>query len=669
MLVLFFWLARAACQVPMDAGFAMLEKGQFTEAVDFFSNVLKDVPDNKTARICLGRATGLGGNPGEALVIFNDLLVDHPGDIEVLYNMAEANLWNDNPEAAIRVYGEILTTKPRDGQALLGSANGYAALKDYETAVMTIDKAVAVDPSNPQAQLSRKFIYLARSDELRRQGEIASAHDHLDTVLVLFPGDEQALFDKATTYLFEQSPGEAQRIFKDLQPVTMQKVRVMSGLSYTSLLLADRADFLRYADSALYYQDQIEEVRLDLYMNKARALTLNNRSAEANALLDSLITLYPEEDGLKLCRVQLRLWQGRKASALQEYTRLYQTDTLSNDLKVGLAEAYNANGLRRSARDLAVLAASMQPDNPDTRRMARNMKLAIRPTIETALAFSSDKGGNEATEWTGSFGVHWLDNVHSKVTFSNRQVRNTNEGSRLSRQSMGFATSWQMVGALGWKASLVHDRLESAEREFDVRLSGQVGFLWNPGNSHSFEGSFSTSFMDYNPSLLSQTIRTSHYKLVYHAYTFHRIGTFNQLIYTRQSDQNQRFLYFGSLYYNLSVYPVIQCAVNYSYFGYDLARPEIYFSPDRFQTIEAMVKVDSAPLQGKRWQYLLVLASGYQFIEDNSAQWTLRAEAKLSYDIHDRIQAQASYLYSNAANSTAAGFTFNQVSGGVKIIF
>ena len=71
-------------QVVMDEGFAMLESQQYQQAAIFFQDVLDSDPDNKTARICLGRARGLGGNPEDAIVIFDGLLVDYPGNLEVL---------------------------------------------------------------------------------------------------------------------------------------------------------------------------------------------------------------------------------------------------------------------------------------------------------------------------------------------------------------------------------------------------------------------------------------------------------------------------------------------------------------------------------------------------------------------------------------------------------
>ncbi|MFC5048870.1 tetratricopeptide repeat protein [Aquimarina hainanensis] len=47
----------------MNEGFSYLESGKFEKASLFFEEILKTYPDNKTARLCYGRAIGLSGTP------------------------------------------------------------------------------------------------------------------------------------------------------------------------------------------------------------------------------------------------------------------------------------------------------------------------------------------------------------------------------------------------------------------------------------------------------------------------------------------------------------------------------------------------------------------------------------------------------------------------------
>jgi len=73
----------------------MLEGGEFSEAKDFFAEVLQSEPNNKTAKICFARAQGLSGEKDEALKEFQHLQTHFPGDFEILLNLAEAFMWNE----------------------------------------------------------------------------------------------------------------------------------------------------------------------------------------------------------------------------------------------------------------------------------------------------------------------------------------------------------------------------------------------------------------------------------------------------------------------------------------------------------------------------------------------------------------------------------------------
>ena len=76
--VLFLFLITTSllrAQSDMTKGFGMLEKGNFQEAELFFGEYLKTEPDNKTAKLCYGRAVGLSGEPEKATNLFSELII------------------------------------------------------------------------------------------------------------------------------------------------------------------------------------------------------------------------------------------------------------------------------------------------------------------------------------------------------------------------------------------------------------------------------------------------------------------------------------------------------------------------------------------------------------------------------------------------------------------
>lgn len=144
----------------MKEGFTYLETGKYAQAETFFNTILKDYPNNKTARLCYGRAIGLNGKAPEANVLFTDLLADYPNDFEVKLNYGESLLWNSNFADAKVYYKGLVTEDPKSFAALLGFANTLSNLKEYEDALIMVNKALDVSPGNPNAMVSKKYIYL-----------------------------------------------------------------------------------------------------------------------------------------------------------------------------------------------------------------------------------------------------------------------------------------------------------------------------------------------------------------------------------------------------------------------------------------------------------------------------------------------------------------------------
>ena len=92
----------------MKTGFTYLETGKYEKADVFFKQILEEYPDNKTAKLCYGRAVGLSGNPQQATQIFTELLEKYPNDFEVKLNYGESLLWNKNFEAAEIYYQKLI---------------------------------------------------------------------------------------------------------------------------------------------------------------------------------------------------------------------------------------------------------------------------------------------------------------------------------------------------------------------------------------------------------------------------------------------------------------------------------------------------------------------------------------------------------------------------------
>lgn len=174
----------------MQEGFDMLEDKQFSAAENYFEEYISI--HDKTARICHGRAVGLGGDAARALQLFTLLAKDYPDDIEVQLNLGEAFLWNEKTAEAITIYEHILVSQPVNFVANLGLANAYASESNNDLALEYINAALVIDSTNNGAKVSHKFIMVAKAYELYKNGQFGKSIFWLNKVQQIDPHNNNA---------------------------------------------------------------------------------------------------------------------------------------------------------------------------------------------------------------------------------------------------------------------------------------------------------------------------------------------------------------------------------------------------------------------------------------------------------------------------------------------
>ena len=179
----------------MQEGYTYLETAKYQQAEIFFNNILEKYPDNKTARLCYGRAIGLNGKSEEAKFIFTILLEDYPSDFEVKLNYGEALLWNSNFLKAKTFFKGLVEEDPNSFPALLGYANSLSNLKKYESALLYVNKALVVLPGNSSALDFKKYMYLGYAYQKQQAEQYEEAEALLKENLILFKDDEETLLN------------------------------------------------------------------------------------------------------------------------------------------------------------------------------------------------------------------------------------------------------------------------------------------------------------------------------------------------------------------------------------------------------------------------------------------------------------------------------------------
>ena len=166
----------------MQEGFNYLETGKYVKAKSFFDTILKEYPDNKTARLCYGRAVGLLGDSQQAVSIFTTLKKDYPNDFEIKLNYAESLLWDKQFVEAETFYEKLNQENNTSFPAVLGYANTLSNLKKYEKALQLVNKALQIQEGNPNALLSRKYVRLGYANTIAQDKKYDEAIALLDKI-------------------------------------------------------------------------------------------------------------------------------------------------------------------------------------------------------------------------------------------------------------------------------------------------------------------------------------------------------------------------------------------------------------------------------------------------------------------------------------------------------
>ena len=195
----------AGCGLSMDHGERLqraeqaYEAGEYRAAVIDTKRILQDEPDNRAARLLLGRASLRAGDPATAEVELRravDLGVDFS---EVVVNLAEsmvrlgrynemldkirpdmaandadrlavlrlrgdATMGLQLPESARDIYLEVLEANPANSHARLGLASTYIAQEDYGEARRILDELLAADPDFAQGWRASASLHLSGGD-------------------------------------------------------------------------------------------------------------------------------------------------------------------------------------------------------------------------------------------------------------------------------------------------------------------------------------------------------------------------------------------------------------------------------------------------------------------------------------------------------------------------
>lgn len=655
-------------QSTMSNGFQLLEKGNFQEAEKFFENYLKTDPDNKTAKLCYGRAVGLSGEPNKATDIFAQLLEEYPNDFEILINYNESFLWAKEYNQAKPLYAQLVKEYPEEFAAVLGYANNLSNLKDYSAALEMVENALLLKPGNASALTSKKYMNLGYANNFVNNQDYAKGEEILKTIFIDFPEDQDALLNLANLYLITKQVDAAKAMYKRYATSPKDSITALNGIALAEHIGEQDKKALEITEHAKRKIKTINDTELkerthDRYV---QALIWNRKFNKAKQEIDSLEIHQPAANWIFALKATLGLYTGDVKSSLQAYDAILKNDSTSFDGNLGKANALFAADRIIPSYRMAYKTLDFYENQKDALGFIEKLNLIHTPTVEEHAAYTFDNGNNSAFYTNTTAEVPFSTKFRTTFSYFYRTTENSVTNNKANSHVVLAGLHYKLFPKTVLKTVLGLNNSRFLEDNYTQPVL-DLKLMLQPLKLQNLTLGYQREVQNFNAELIERKIIQNHYGLDYNLGSNINLGWYTQLMYTQQSDTNTRNLLFTSLYYTVLQKPALKMGVNYQYITFKDQVPNIYFSPEQYQAVEIF-----ADLRGEfseNTTYLISAATGFQKVQEDPNSTIFRAETAFQHQFSKRLSANLYGKYSNIASATAAGFEFTEIGFKLKWLF
>lgn len=645
----------------MNEGFSNLEKGEFDKAEIFFTTILKEYPQNKTARLCYARAVGLNKQPEKALTLFTTLKTEYPDDLEIKLNYAESLLWNKKFEDAKLYYTRLVEENPTNFVARLGFANTLSNLKEFKEGLFNVNKALEFSPGNAGALVSRKYIKLGYANEIISLKKYTDAETFYNEILFDFPDDKETLLNKANLYLITKNSKRGREMYNLLS--SSNPILALNGLSLVEHIVGKENKALEISEKAMAKISETNDQTLIKQTQEryVQALIWNKKYKQAETKINELNTIYSNENWLLALSATLAIYKSDFKESIQYYENILVNDSKSFDGNLGIGNAYYAAGKIDNAYKAVYQTLEVFKNQNDATNFLRKLNEEHTPSVEEKISYSFDNGNNTAitsrTFITFPLSTKWSLNT----TYQYRKTDNSVTNISATANDFLVGASYKFHPKISFNVDAGITSAVSPSISYTSLLLNS-SFKIKPWKLQDLEVGYKRDLQNFNTDLIDKQIAANNYYFNYNIGSNFKLGWFTQYFYTAQSDNNTRNLLFTSLYYSFLAKPVLKGGFNYQYISFKNQVPTIYFSPNQFNAYEVFIELlkDENSTETHSWFYNLNAATGFQYIEKLDKQSTYRIQAKLGYKFSDRLLVNLYGLKSNIASAAASGFTFTE---------
>lgn len=636
-----------------DEGYDHLNKGQYAEALVFFTKAIEDFPENKTAKICFGRAMGLNGDPKTAINTFNKLVTEYPNDKESLLNLAESYLWNQEAKKAIDLYKKLYAKYPTDKLILRSLANAYALDLNYKLAFNHASNCLKLDPSNNSSKDVYRTIGLAYAHELKTAKNYTESKSILTQLEQLFPNNKNIIISKAYALLAERYFSEAEFEFLKLQTQDLDPIRSLLGLASISLQKGKTKKSISYLentvleDSKLTAQQKAEKWDLlfgnYLSTNPKKAATILVKLKDYLSLAqfsEKQIYLYLEQENYDAIQSNigniedLTIKQNIKLRVALESNQYHDYDSIIENIDYQIADRYTHSLIQKlKSQQSNKVTSHFELAKDNGNNFSKNIAVVFQDA--RAKTFSS----------YAKVSSRWLDNTILKLGTSNHSIVLLGTNITVNRTDIfTIGVGLESIKNIEQSSRFIPTYDISYKHQFSKRHFTRIFSLKKQ--------------LDYNQDLFGQNINKYHFGIEHHITSRSNLGSYSQLNLILLTDDNVGFDMFNSLYINLKNNPIIQTGINSTFLSYQVNKVE-YFSPKSLISISPFLKISNEYSPNTNFKYSLMTSVGKQLDLNNSSsnQFIYTFQGKAGYHLNRQIYLEWFYTYANNSSALNNGFS------------
>ncbi|MGD9556346.1 MAG: tetratricopeptide repeat protein [Mangrovibacterium sp.] len=311
--------------------------------IDLYTEILTKNPRRIETRRKLANIYKVQGREQEALKEFETILQTDPEDMWSLLGAGGIYISSGNSSTAYPLFKRLLEKEPDNISALEGYAGAAWSLGEKKEALRAYEKVHAISGKTAfqdQIQKLKSEMMLEEGKKALAENDFEKARRIYEDALILSPGNQDALFGKATVYYSTAKYDEALLILNKLDSIPASDLK---GAIYGM-----KGEIAKQEEK---FDDAVENYRLS-YTHSANKV-------------------YPL---LGLGGVNLK--SGNYQDAINTFQEVLRIDSLNTDALLG--QASSLRGLRRNkeAMEIYEKIASLKPD-PDLSKAIKETEMEI----------------------------------------------------------------------------------------------------------------------------------------------------------------------------------------------------------------------------------------------------------------------------------------------------